>query len=189
MGARRRQDPPNPALLVPVVRVPRGRPRPIHETAYRHALATSSGRERLAIRLAGQCGLRRTEVAELARAALEETLAGWSLRVVGKGGHVRMVPVLDDLAAEILRHPAGWLFPSPHGGHLTPAHLGKIVARRLPGAFATHSLRHRAASVGYAGTRDLRAVQELLGHASPETTAIYTAVPDTWIRAAMLAAA
>ena len=74
-------------------------------------------------------------------------------------------------------------------GSTSPAYLGKIVTRWLPGAFSTHSLRHRCGSVAYAGTRDLRAVQELLGHASPATTAIYTRVPETWIRDAMLAAA
>lgn len=52
-----------------------------------------------------------------------------------------------------------------------------------------HTLRHRCATVAYAKTRDLRAVQELLGHAKPETTAIYTAVPDDAVRDAMRAAA
>ena len=62
------------------------------------------------------------------------------------------------------------------------------MSRALGGA-STHSLRHRAATAAYAGTRDLRAVQELLGHSRPETTAGYVLVPGGAVRAAMMAAA
>ncbi len=179
----------SPAHALPPVRVPRGRPRPASEEAYRWALRVSDARARLAIRLAAQCGLRRGEIARARREDAEPDLLGWSLRVAGKGGAVRLVPLPDDLAALIRSHGPGWLFPSSHGGHLTAHHLGKIVSRNLPDGLTTHSLRHRCATVAYAQTRDLRAVQELLGHAKPETTAMYTAVPDGAVRAAMQAAA
>lgn len=48
----------------------------------------------------------------------------------------------------------------------------------------THTLRHRFASAAYRADRDIRAVQELLGHASVATTQIYTAVPDDAVRRA-----
>jgi integrase/recombinase XerC len=51
-----------------------------------------------------------------------------------------------------------------------------------------HTLRHRFASRAYRGTRNLRAVQTLLGHASIATTERYTAVDDAEMRAAMVAA-
>jgi len=51
-----------------------------------------------------------------------------------------------------------------------------------------HTLRHRYASRAYAGTRDLRAVQTLLGHSKPETTLRYTAIPDGGLQAAAAAA-
>ena len=114
---------------------------------------------------------------------------GWSLRVVGKGGHVRYVPLPPVLAGELHSLPRGYAFPSPRGGHLTPHHLAKIVTRHLPAGVSTHTLRHRCATVAYAGTRDLRAVQELLGHSRPETTAGYAYVPQNAVRAAMQAAA
>ncbi|WP_235432534.1 tyrosine-type recombinase/integrase [Nostocoides japonicum] len=183
--------PRSPALELPVIRVPRARPKPTPEDVYREALATDDARARLAIRLAGQCGLRRGEICKVRGDDIAQTPSGPSLRVVGKGGHARDVPLPEDLAEEITEHGPGWLFPSPsaRGGHLTPHHLAKIVTAALGGEACTHSLRHRAATMAYAGTRDLRAVQELLGHSRPETTAGYVLAPDDTIRAAMMAAA
>lgn len=179
----------SPAHQLPPVRVPRGQPRPVPDEVYRHAVRMADERTRLAVRLAGECGLRRAEVARARAEDVEPDLIGWQLRVTGKGGHVRMVPLPDDLAREIMRHDPGWLFPSTHGGHLTPAHLGKTVSALLTKAHAMHGLRHRAGTKAYAGTRDIRAVQEFLGHAKPETTAIYTQIERSAIRAAMEAAA
>lgn len=86
--------------------------------------------------------------------------------------------------------PPGWLFPSPHGDRsLTPAHVGVLVSRALPDGWACHSLRHRFATVSYWSTKDIRAVQELLGHAKTETTMRYTLVQPESLRLAMLAAA
>jgi integrase/recombinase XerC len=178
----------SPAHELPSVKIPRGRPRPTPEVEFARAVALADMRTRLALQLGGYCGLRRSEIAASRREDVEPDLTGWSLRVKGKGGHVRLVPLPDDVARTILERPAGWLFPSTHGGHLTPHHLGKLVSRALANGLTTHTLRHRCGTVAYAGTRDLRAVQELLGHAKPETTAIYVAVPDGAVRAAMLAA-
>jgi integrase len=146
-------------------------------------------RTRLAIMLAGQCGLRRGEIARAQREDVERDLSGWSLRVTGKGGHERIVPLPDALAETILSRPAGWLFPSPAGGHLTPHWLGRTISDALGSGLTTHTLRHRAGTTAYAGTHDLRAVQEMLGHSKPETTACYVAIPDSAIRAAVAAAA
>lgn len=179
----------SPAHLLPAVRVPRGRPKPTPEQAYRAALLAADERSRLAIRLAGICGLRRGEIARVRVEDLEQDLLGWSLRVVGKGAHVRCVPLPDDLADELRGHGSGFVFPSPRGGHLTPHHLAKLVTRYLPEGITTHSLRHRCASTAYAATLDLRAVQELLGHSRPETTAGYVLAPQDTIRAAVAAAA
>lgn len=133
-------------------------------------------------------GITRDEMAENL-GVLERVWEDWELRVLGKGGHERMVPLPEQLVTEIQRRPQGYLFPSPRGGHLTPHHLGKVVSANLPGELTTHTLRHRCATVAYAGTLDLRPVQELLGHAKPETTAIYTQTPNSAVRAAMMRAA
>lgn len=184
----RRQD--SPAALIPSVKPPRGLLRPTPERVYVEALLEADDRTRLMIQLAAQIGLRRGEIARVRRDDVEDDLVGYALRVVGKGGHERRVPLPADLARQLLEQPAGWLFPSPaRTGHLTPAHVGKLVSRVLPDGWTCHTLRHRCATVAYASTRDLRAVQELLGHAKPETTARYTQVPIDALRAAVAAAA
>lgn len=185
----RRAD--NPAGLIPPIKLPRGVPRPTPELVYRDALLAADDRVQLMIMLAAQCGLRRGEISRVKTEDVVPDLAGFSLHVYGKGGHERMVPLHGDLLRRIFTAPAGWLFPSSarNGGHLTPAHVGKLVSALLPDGWTCHTLRHRCATVAYATTRDLRAVQELLGHAKPETTARYTQVPVDAVRAAMMAAA
>lgn len=178
----------SPAHLLPPVKVPRGKPRPVPEHVYRAALLAADERVRLALLLGGAMGLRRSEIARARREDLHRDLAGWSLRVKGKGGHVRIVPAPTLVVELVQAAPDGWLFPSVQGGHLTSHHLAKLMTAVL-GGYSPHALRHRCGSVAYGATRDLRAVQELLGHAKPETTALYTLVPDQDVRAAMNAAA
>lgn len=183
----------SPAHQLPRVRVPRGVPKPTPDAAYRSALRCANELEWLAIRLAGQGGMRVGEVSRARREDLVEGLDGrWCLLVVGKGGHERMVPLPDDVVAVIRRRGPGWLFPSPArpGQPLTAKHLGKVISRCFEDpALTTHNLRHRAATKAYASSRDLLAVQELLGHAKPETTRIYTQVGPERVRAAMEGAA
>lgn len=188
-GLGKRPD--NPALLIPRVQVPRGLPRPTPEDVYRAAAAVAVDADvRLMIHLAAVCGLRRGEISRVRREDVVEDLLGSSLRIQGKGGHERMVPLPDELAALLRLRPAGWIFPSPRRpGPLTPAHVGKLVSQALPDHWTCHTLRHRCGTVAYASSKDLRAVQELLGHVRPETTALYTKITAASIRSAMMGAA
>lgn len=107
------------------------------------------------------------------------------------------MPLHPDLRSEIIAYRAaqaresvpltGWLFPSTQrqDGPVSAAHLGKLMTAALPGKYTPHTLRHRFATAAYLSQRDLRAVQELLGHAKPETTARYAAVPDGALRSAV----
>lgn len=196
----------SPAEELDVVRVPRGLPRPASDAAVRQALASADDRTRLALMLGAYAGLRRAEIARLRCSDLTET----HVRVEGKGGHQRIVPVdpegplAEAWRAELGRRRRGthgtgwsgehvradgWVFPSTHGaGPLTAAHLGKIVRDALPDGYTSHQLRHRFATSAYAAERDLMAVQQLLGHARPETTAIYARVPDGALLTAVRAA-
>lgn len=176
--------PSSPAHDLPQIKIPRAKARPTPEDVFRFALRVADPRARLALMLAGVCGMRRGEMARARKEHMEPDLIGWILRVVGKGGHERLVPLPDELARLLQRMPDGWLFPSPTGGHLTPGHIGVLVKRCLV-THSTHTLRHRAGTLAYDATKDIRAVQEFLGHASPDTTAIYTEVPASSVRAAM----
>lgn len=75
-----------------------------------------------------------------------------------------------------------WLWVSPPPGP-------DLVVRVLPDGWTMHTLRHRFSSRAYRGTRNLRAVQMLLGHSSIATTERYCAVGDSEIGAAMMSAA
>lgn len=183
----RRKD--NPGALLPPIKAPRGRPRPAPQSALEQALARADERTRLMVRLAACEGLRRGEIARAHTRDLVDTPDGWSLRVLGKGGVVRVVPVGALIAATIRQMPEGFLFPGKIDGHLSPAYVGKLVSRVLPQGYTTHTLRHRFASIAYATERDIRAVQELLGHATVATTQIYTAIPDGALRRAVAGAA
>jgi site-specific recombinase XerD len=81
------------------------------------------------------------------------------------------------------------VFPGQVNGHLTSGYVSKLVSDALPPGWTAHTLRHRFASVAYSADRDIRAVQELLGHASVATTQIYTAIPKDALRRAVNAAA
>ena len=175
----------DPTFTLPPVPVAPGVPRPAADHLIRFAIAGSDNRVRLMILLGAVCGLRRTEIARVHT----DDVAGGSLRVRGKGDRVRNVPLPPVVAQAIAPLPRGWVFPGRIDGHVSPAHAGKLISRALEPGVTAHMLRHRFASTAYAAERDLRAVQTLLGHTKPETTAIYTAVPDGALLAAVTAAA
>jgi integrase len=165
-------------------------PRPAPDHVWQAALAAADARTTLMLRLAGEAGLRRGEVSRVHTRDLLEGGVGAQLVVHGKGGKERVVPISDSLAEAMRSHaPRGdWLFPNGFGNHLSPWMVGDLVGRALPDGWTTHTLRHRFSSRAYRGTRNLRAVQVLLGHSSIATTERYCAVDDDEIRAAMEAA-
>ena len=134
------------------------------------------------LRIAEALGLKRKE------APLPET--GDALTVTGKGNKTRMVPVLPQVAKLIADYvalcpldlgPDGPLFVGARGGPLSPRIVQQAMARLrgalgLPDSATLHALRHSFATHLLARGGDLRAIQELLGHASLSTTQIYTAV-------------
>jgi integrase/recombinase XerC len=112
------------------------------------------------------------------------------LRVTGKRGKTRVVPILPAIRDAVATYvalcpydldPAGPLFRGARGGALDPGVVRASVrsARRalgLPERTTPHALRHSFATHLLAGGADLRSLQELLGHASLASTQIYTAV-------------
>ncbi len=177
-GVKMRRITENPATDLPPVKAGQPLPRPTPDMVLREALAAATPRERLMIELAGQCGLRRAEVAQIHTRDVLQDLGGWSLLVHGKGRKERLVPLRPAIAARIVALGPGYIFPGDDGRHLSPRWVGKLIAKRLPGEWTMHSLRHRFATLAYAVDRDVFVVQDLLGHASPATTRRYVRLPD-----------
>lgn len=180
----------DPSLMLPKVREAPPAPHPCPESVVAQAIADADPDVALMIVIASRLGLRRGEVARIHARDLVEDLDGWSLLVHGKGGRERTVP-LDVCLAHDIRERAGvgHLFPGRHGGHITPGTVGTKVSAALPGEWTMHSLRHRFGTVAYARSRDLMAVQRVLGHASPKTTQRYVAVDGDRLRSVVSAAA
>ncbi len=135
-------------------------------------------------------GLRIAEALSLKRQDAPEPGRGDTIVVTGKGNKSRMVPVLPQVLRLIAEYvtlcpydlPAeGPLFVGAKGGPLSPR-IVQLAMERLRGALSLpetatpHALRHSFATHLLARGGDLRAIQELLGHASLSTTQIYTAV-------------
>ncbi|CAM5348344.1 integrase/recombinase XerC [Aquamicrobium terrae] len=135
------------------------------------------------------CGLRISEALGLDSADLasaDETV----LRITGKGGKTRLVPVLPVAFRAVAEYRrlcpyhlgAGEpLFRGARGGALNPAIVQREMAKlrsalNLPETATPHALRHSFATHLLGRGGDLRTIQELLGHASLSTTQIYTGV-------------
>ena len=144
-------------------------------------------RDRAVLLLLYGGGLRIAEALSLTAAALP---LGETLRVTGKGGKQRVVPVLPvvrdavDAYARLqpfVLTPAEALFRGEKGGPLSPGMIQKAMARAriamgLPASATPHALRHSFATHLLGAGADLRSLQELLGHASLGSTQIYTKV-------------
>lgn len=165
-------------------------PKPIPDYLYREALVRATPRVRLMLRLAGNSGLRRGEVAQVHARDLMPDLLGHSLIVHGKGGKERVVPLDEKTAGEVERLTAGgFAFPGRYSGHIQARSVGVQVKAILPGHHTMHSLRHRCATAMYAQGHDLLTIAQILGHASVDTTRRYIRTPDDARRALVAAVA
>ena len=194
----RRLDTPNAAVvLVRGPRVKPGAPRPVSEDQARGVLAEpqldpdredwEAARDEAVLTLLYGCGLRISEALSLRRA---DAPLGESIRIVGKGSKTRVVPVLPAVRAAVDAYlaavpfgvaPDEALFRAKRGGPLSPRHVqATMQALRsrlgLPDSATPHALRHSFATHLLGAGADLRAIQELLGHASLSTTQRYTGV-------------
>jgi integrase/recombinase XerC len=175
----------NPAAGLPVPRVGRRLPRPVSEPDLMRALAVAGPRIRPWLVLAGWCGLRAKEIAYLRRECVLETAAPPVLLVARdatKGRSERVIPLSAFAVAELVPvlPAAGWVFRRMDGrpGPNTPgliSHLANEHLHECGVAASLHQLRHRFATQAYQASRDLRAVQSMMGHTRPETTAGYAA--------------
>ncbi len=174
-----------------------GAPRPVSEDQARGMLAEpmldpdredwEAARDEAVLTLLYGCGLRISEALSLVRS---DAPLGESLRILGKGGKMRIVPVLPavreavDAYLEKLPYALSRedrLFRAKRGGPLSPRHVQATVQGLrgrlgLPDSATPHALRHAFATHLLGAGADLRSIQELLGHASLSTTQRYTQV-------------
>lgn len=171
-------------------------PRPLAEDAAQAVLdrvelqareAWVAARDAAVVTLLYGCGLRISEALGLtvSDAPLPEIL-----RIRGKGGKERIVPVIAPARAAVEAYvklcphpmtPRAPLFRGVRGGKLNPRIIQKVMEQArmqlgLPASATPHALRHSFATHLLNAGGDLRAIQELLGHASLSTTQAYTAV-------------
>jgi integrase/recombinase XerC len=177
-------------------RVKRGLPRPVtpddatnlaDAVGFSAADAWIGARDRAVLLLMYGAGLRIAEALSLTGADLP---LGETLRVTGKGGKQRVVPILPVVRAAVADYaarcpwplaPAQPLFRGAKGGALGQGMVQKAMARArialgLPTSATPHALRHSFATHLLGAGADLRSLQELLGHASLGSTQIYTKV-------------
>jgi integrase/recombinase XerD len=196
LGAR--ED--NPAAAVKLPRRPKPLPKTLSPGEAERLIDAAKGtqprnlRDQALVELLYGAGLRVSEAVGLARTGidLDERL----VRVIGKGGKERVVPI-GRHAAEAVRRYLGRgrpyldrrhrpeLFLNAQGGPLTRAGAF-LILRRLaekagldPTRVHPHILRHSFATHLLEGGADLRSVQEMLGHADLSTTELYTHVSDS----------
>ncbi len=160
------------------------------------------------------CGLRVSEALSLTGRDRQSALApqapgaedpaaqAGTLRIRGKGGKERLVPVIPAAAQAVARYaqlcpypltPDAPLFRGARGGPLNPRQVSKAMETvrlqlGLPASATPHALRHSFATHLLSAGGDLRAIQELLGHASLATTQVYTGVDTGRLMAAYRAA-
>jgi integrase/recombinase XerC len=189
----------SPAKGLPSPRIPKTLPRALTLPDTERLLDADPGeafvpeRERALFELLYATGLRVSEAAGLDVEDVD--FASRLVRVTGKGSRERIVPfgetAGDALRAYLpsraaLRHGARDdaaagepLFVNARGGRLTPRSMARLLKRRLraaglPAEISPHALRHTFATHLLQAGADLRAIQELLGHASLSTTQKYT---------------
>lgn len=175
----------DPSLVLPVVSVPSGTPRPTPELLAKRVMRDPDGRIAFMAMLAGYCGLRAGEIALVH----SDDWQDGRLRVHGKGRKTRTLRVFHVDLINLLDRMDGWAFPGRIDGHLAPGTVSRYLSDAIPGTWTGHTLRHRAATTAYAGCQDLLAVGQMLGHARMETTQRYVALADSALDAALRAAA
>ncbi len=154
-------------------------------------------RDRAMLELAYSCGLRAEEVIKLDLGSPD--FEGERLRVSGKGGKARLVPMGEPAQQALSRYlergrralvsggGEDALLVSKSGRRLHPSDVRRRLQRwvreaAIAGGVSPHALRHSFATHLLEGGADLRSIQELLGHSSLSTTQVYTQVEPSWLQ-------
>lgn len=168
----------DPTATIARPRLSRLLPRPSTDSEIDAAIDTAGSQMAAWLTLMSYAGLRCAEVATLDRSSIGSA----SLRVVGKGGHERVVPMHPRVRQALDRAvlaKSGPAFRTADGRPFSPKEVSRRTSAYLEGLGVSstgHQLRHAFGTRAYRVSRNLRAVQELMGHQDPSTTASYAAV-------------
>lgn len=179
----------DPTILIDRPRLHRLLPRPMDDDDLALAIDSAGPLMRAWLTLAAFGGLRCAEIATLDRAGLQPH----SMRIVGKGGAERVVPMhpkVKEALAGVTLARSGPVFRTKTGRPFSPKAISRRCSAYLEGMgidATAHQARHSFGSRAYRASRNLRAVQELMGHADPSTTAGYAAVTADDLSAVVLA--
>lgn len=176
----------NPGLGLNRPRVPRTVPRPLADAEVDLALRELDEQWRTYFALSSYAGMRAGEVTTIRREHITEQ----DVHIKGKGGKTRVVPTHDEVWRAVQHFPAGRIARMARGGVASSDYIASEAARRLRAVGiidgSLHRARHWFATTALNNGATLRTVQELLGHASVNSTAIYTLVSDGQRQAAIL---
>lgn len=146
-----------------------------HDQVLKLINSIENSRDRLIMRTIYATGVR---VSELCAINIEDIdFEDHTIRVRGKGGKIRIVFVDSETLADISDFSAqkthGPLFEGQQGHHISPRTVQHIFKKYAPAGITPHKIRHSYASELYKRSKNLRVVQENLGHSSIKTTEIY----------------
>ena len=168
----------NPVIHERGPKLPKYLPHPTLDANLALALRETSGMDHVIICLAAFAGMRRQEIAGL---RWQDTRDGM-LRVTSpKGGHERLIPMHPEIKAalnKLHRLAEGPVLTTRRGGRVSPDWVSRrmeVIGAKLGVPLKSHDLRHFFGVRLYQNTRDIRLVGDMLGHASINTTSIYTA--------------
>ncbi|HTY53341.1 MAG TPA: site-specific tyrosine recombinase/integron integrase [Methanomicrobiales archaeon] len=132
-------------------------------------------RDRLVVRTIYSTGVRVSELSGILVGDID--FDAHTIRVMGKGGKIRIVfmdgETLEEIRAFIGDRKEGPLFPGQMGKAISPRTVQFIFRKYAPPGITPHKLRHSYASELYSRSKNLKVVQENLGHSSIKTTEIY----------------
>ncbi len=162
---------PSGSLIRP--RVPKTLPRPVSDAELVFALDHAADPWRRMVLLAAYGGLRCMELAIIRK----EDINAVQMIITGKGGKQRAVPTSACVWVAVKNLPAGRLHPGTTADDISRDAAAYLRSIGLAGV-TMHRFRHWFATTMLRNGVDLRTVQELMGHSSPATTAIYTQITD-----------